>query len=325
MSRTGVIFPGQGSQKVGMARLSREFSQAALVFEEAEDRLKIPLRQVASQGPQSLLNSTVYAQPIILVTSLAHLRVLRSELDFQGDYYAGHSLGEITALVAAGVLSYEQALSFVSCRAQVMQQAFCAEHAAMAAVIGLGYDELKRLCKHAHERLCDAPALVHGSSRYPHMVDISAVNSSMQLVVSGSKRAVSTLKTLINQEHDRVRIIPLAVSAPFHSRYMNPAQIALSQVIQQLSFCTSHQVIANVSGDLEDPYESQHLLKQITAPVQWFKTLKTALSCGVDRIVEVGHSRVLTRMWDCEPVAKHLSLYSTADIGEFIRIVQSLT
>ena len=324
--QTLVMFPGQGSQQLGMAtQLIRDFPLTQPVFEEAEDVLGLPLRKVMADGPLELLTSTRYAQPAIFVVGLAYLAVLRAEIGLTSSYYAGHSLGEITALVAADKLTFSAALVLVTARALAMQQVFPVQHAAMAAVLKMSYAELQLSCDEVIETLGAAPPIHHGGRELAHYLDIAAINSTQQMVVAGSKLAMSCLKQLVEQRKNdqvsQVRMINLAVSAPFHSRYMQPAQAALTETFGAIKWQSSPaQVIANISGEIPSSYTSEHLLHQISRPVQWHRTLSTALQRGVECFIELGHSRVLQRMWAAEECfqTQAARLMGTADLRNFL-------
>ena len=335
MSNTLVMFPGQGSQYVGMANeLEREFPATRFLFEEAEDVLRFSLRKLMRQGPESQLRLTTYAQPATLVTSYAHWQVVSQETAVQDVWFAGHSLGEITALVAACKLRFAESLRLVERRAHAMQAAFPEHHAAMAAVIGVPPEVLFEALEEASGTLREArnlPTLIGADGPLEHMVDLSAINSHYQMVVAGSKDAIRCLQKITARkigelQLPRSRFIPLAVSAPFHSRYMIAASHSLEELFRGASWQLSEaEVIPNVTGQrcTGKGYGAGELLAQIHQPVQWLKTLETSLAHQITRFIEVGSTTVLQKMWDKEPLPEGCLMEGTKQLTEFVGQHQS--
>lgn len=334
MPKTLVMFPGQGSQYVGMANeLEREFPVSRFLFEEAEDALRFPLRKLMRQGPESQLRLTAYAQPATLVTSYAHWQVVSQETAVQDAWFAGHSLGEITALVAACKLSFAEALRLVRRRAHAMQAAFPEQHASMAAVINVPQEVLFESLEAASGTLMDAhnlPPLMGAGGSLEHMVDLSAINSRHQMVVAGSKDAIRCLQKITARKIGELqlpksRFVPLAVSVPFHSRYMIAARRSLEELFRTASWQQSGtKVIPNVTGQIcGKGYGAEELLAQIHQPVQWLKTFETSLAHQITRFIEVGSATVLQKMWAREPLPEGSLMEGTKDLTEFVRQHQS--
>lgn len=277
--KTLAMFPGQGSQFVGMGKdLVDQFPYAKDVFEEAEDSAKIQIRKLCFDGPESDLRLTANTQPSILAVSIATWRVLVEEVGFKSTFFAGHSLGEYSALVCAGRLSFARACYLVRKRGEAMQTAVPDGLGAMAAVMKLDVDTLKAHCKKVSTEDC--------------YVEIANFNSAQQLVVAGHAKAVEKLKTNLASEKARVTMLP--VSAPFHSRLMAPAKLAMKELIEETEFQDNdNQMFANVEGSIVN-YSPQHLVDQIDSPVKWLQTMESSSEAEISRYVEVGPGKVLT-------------------------------
>lgn len=279
MTKRLAMFPGQGSQFVGMGRdLLNEFPYAKLAFEEAEDAAKIQIRKLCLDGPDDELKLTANTQPCILTASVAVWRVLQQECGFKPDAYAGHSLGEYSAVVAAGKMELGRAAFLVRKRGEAMQQAVPAGVGAMAAVMNVPADDLKARCTKA--------------SKPGSVVEVVNFNSPQQLVVAGHKTAVDALCNQL--EADGQRFVGLPVSAPFHSSLMKPARDAMTSLLNETKFSkTDAKIIANLTGKFADDYGPSYLIEQINSAVLWTQTLETASQAGMDTYVEVGPGKVL--------------------------------
>ena len=274
------MFPGQGSQYPGMAaELLKEFPYAARVYEEASEVIKVDLRKMCLSGSESELKETANTQPAILVTSIATWSVLREEAGFQPALFAGHSLGEYSALVAAGRLDLSAAARIVRRRGEAMQRAVPQGVGAMAAVLQLSATELEKLCEQASQ----SPGEV---------VEVANYNSNAQLVVAGHKVAVDRLAKLVGDLGKRVVMLP--VSAPFHSSLMQPAKDEMAPILEQVTWRrNSTEVYANVSGEIVS-HEANHLIDQIASPVLWTQSVLDSFeSQKAVRQVEVGPGSVL--------------------------------
>ena len=296
---TLAMFPGQGSQYVGMGRqLLTEFPDSRIAFEEAEDATRINIRKLCLEGPEEELKLTANTQPCILTVSAAIWRVLDREAGFRANWFAGHSLGEYSALVGAGKLALSRAAFLVRSRGEAMQAAVPAGTGAMAAIIGIAPDALQ--------------ARAIKASRPGRVVEVVNFNSPQQLVVAGHKSAVEDfVKSL---EADKARCVMLPVSAPFHSSLMSKAREVMEPLLLDTPLCNSaEKVIANRSGRVEAPYQIQHLIEQIDHSVMWSQTLETAVAAGCIDYVEIGPGKVLTGLAKRQ-IPKEARLTHTDDI-----------
>lgn len=279
--KTVFMFPGQGSQKVGMGKaLADSFPRAMAVFEEANQVLGTRLSSLCFEGPEEELMLTTVTQPAILTTSIAVLRVAESA-GVKPDFVAGHSLGEYSALVAAGSLEFGQAVRLVRERGRFMQEAVPAGAGAMAAIIGCDARLVESACKEASVRgICAAANL----------------NSPNQTVIAGHKPAVEYAVELLRGRGAR-KATMLAVSAPFHCELMRPAAERLQPLLQQA--CFSDLAVPLVTGiDAEvittGEQARQCLVQQVTSPVRWKDSILRLIQEGVTRFVEIGPGRVLS-------------------------------
>ena len=285
MTRWAFVFPGQGAQTVGMGKSFVENSPAAkAVFEEASDALSMDMEKMCFEGPEETLRLTENTQPAILTVSIAAYRVFSEEVGLTPSYLAGHSLGEYAALVAAGVFAFRDAVYAVKQRGKFMQEAVPVGVGAMAAVLGLPSDKVTEICEKAAEG---------------DVVDPANFNSPGQVVISGHKDAVERAGALA-KEAGAKKVIPLSVSAPFHSALMKEAGERLKDVLEgfEIGKMTT-PVIANVTAK---PYESEDevipmLVKQVSSPVYWEQTMETMRGLGVDRVVELGPGKVLSGLF----------------------------
>ena len=279
MSKVLAMFPGQGSQYVGMGReLLNEFPSVKVLFEEAADAARINIRKLCIDGPEDELKLTANTQPCILTVSVAVWKVLRDETGIEPAYYAGHSLGEYSAVVAAGKLNLGRAAFLVRRRGEAMQQAVPAGIGAMAAVMNVPADDLKARCEKINKKT--------------NVVEVVNYNSPQQLVVAGHKKAVDELCSGL--ETDGLKFVMLPVSAPFHSSLMKPARDVMEPLLKESEFTTtSNEIIANVTGKVELDYNPTHLARQIDGAVLWTQSMETAAQLGCDTYIEIGPGRVL--------------------------------
>jgi len=220
MSKTALIFPGQGSQYIGMGKeLYENFKAVRDIFKEASDAVKLDLSHLSFEGPEDQLNMTANTQPAILAVSLAALEVLKSETGVKADILAGHSLGEYTALVASGVFDFTDSLRVVRKRGELMQKAVPEGEGAMAAILGMERDEVAAVCRDAAEGETVSPA---------------NYNSPGQIVISGNRKAVERSIALA-KERGAKRALLLAVSVPSHCRLMEGAALSLKSEIDKLA------------------------------------------------------------------------------------------
>jgi [acyl-carrier-protein] S-malonyltransferase len=286
------IFPGQGSQAVGMGRdLAEAFPLAREVFEEIDDTLHQKLSRLMFEGPLDELTLTENTQPALMATSLAVVRVLETEGGFhlreKAVVVAGHSLGEYSALAAAGSLPLAETARLLKLRGQAMQKAVPPGDGAMAALLGADMDEVKAICEEA--------ALVPETDD-KEVVEPANDNGGGQIVISGQRSAVERAVEIAKAKGVR-RAMLLPVSAPFHCSLMAPAADAMAEALQSVTFTPPiPPVVANVSAiKATDPEEIRDLLvRQVTAMVRWRESVQAMTALGVDTFVEVGAGRVLT-------------------------------
>jgi len=275
------VFPGQGSQFVGMGKdLCDQFGVAKQVFAEAEEALGFSLAKLCFSGPETDLQLTENTQPAILTMSIAALRVLEAETNLRPAYVAGHSLGEYSALVSVGALAFGDAVKLVRERGRFMQQAVPAGQGAMAVILGLEMNAVQALCAEASQQEIVAPANYNGGG---------------QVVIAGSKSAVIRAMTLA-RERGAKRALDLPVSAPFHCELMRPAADGLKQVLQDISVEPfTVPIVTNVEADINrDCDRVKHLLvEQAVRPVRWEESVKKLCTLGCQRVLEIGPGKVL--------------------------------
>ena len=280
MSKVAFMFPGQGSQQVGMGKeLVERYAAAREAFAVADEALQFSLSRLCFEGPEEDLNLTANTQPAILTASVALYQVL-SERGIRPDYVAGHSLGEYSALVAAGSLTLKDAVRLVRKRGEAMQQAVPVGVGAMAAILGLGADEVVSACqKVAGEEVCQ-PA---------------NFNSPAQVVIAGHREAVERATVECKARGARQTPI-LKVSAPFHSPLMQPAQEAMTAPLAETGFLNlTIPLVNNIDAALITTSEAARagLLRQISGPVRWTDSIRHLFDQGVSTFVEVGPGKVL--------------------------------
>jgi [acyl-carrier-protein] S-malonyltransferase len=277
------IFPGQGAQAPGMGReLAEKYPAARGVFEEADDALGFALSRLCFEGPAEDLQLTENTQPAILATSVAALRAAQGEGLGRPDFVAGHSLGEYSALVAAGALSLRDAVSIVRKRGRYMQEAVPVGAGAMAAVLGADIETVEAACREA--------------AREGEICSAANVNSPGQIVIAGSAAAVERALPIL-KERGAKRAIPLKVSAPFHCALMLPAQERLAADLDRVEFRDlSVPLVTNVDAAvIRTGAEARaSLVRQVSSPVRWRESVELLTREGVRTFVEVGPGKVLS-------------------------------
>lgn len=274
------VFPGQGSQRVGMGLdLYHGFSSAREVFEEADDALGFPLSHLCFEGPEEELSQTVNAQPAILTVSLACLRAASQAAGqlIGPAFMAGHSLGEYTALVAAGVLDFVDAVRLTRQRGRLMQEAGERVPGGMVAIIGLDELSVEQVCQEAGAQIAN-------------------LNSPGQIVISGAKETLVRAADLARAMGAR-HIMPLKVSGAFHSPLMQPATDGMARAISELSF--RHPTVPIVVNSTAEPVTSadavkEELLRQLCYCVQWQRSVEYMVGAGVSTFIEIGPGQVLS-------------------------------
>ncbi len=281
MGKVACVFPGQGAQSVGMGKdLYEHLPDSRKMFAAIDATLGFDLTATMFEGPEDKLRLTYHTQPALLAVSAILFRAM-ADSGFRPDYVAGHSLGEYSALVAAGALRYEDGLRTVYERGRLMDRAVPAGQGAMAAVLGAERDALQQLC----ERISIESGLV----------ELANVNSPGQIVVSGSAAGVQAVVDS-GKEAGAKRVIPLEVSGPFHCSLMKPAADGLQQVLAGVDIqAPSVPLIANVTAQSVEAADDirQLLVQQVVAPVLWEDSVRQLLENGVDTFIEVGTGTVL--------------------------------
>jgi [acyl-carrier-protein] S-malonyltransferase len=282
MSKIAFMFPGQGSQKVGMMKdLYDNYAVVKDVFKEADDALGFSMTDLCFKGPEEQLRLTYNTQPAILTCSVAAMKVLEENEIFPS-VAAGHSLGEYSALVCAGAMSFSDAVRTVRKRGQFMQEAVPVGEGAMAAIIALDTEKIKEICADVAKKTNQCVQAVN-------------FNCPGQVVIAGSTEAVRQAADAM-KEAGAKRAILLPVSAPFHSALMQPAANRLAEVLDAIEIKDARiPVIANVNAKPETKADEirKQLVKQAASPVLWEDTVRYMMHDGVDQFVEVGPGKVL--------------------------------
>lgn len=306
------LFPGQGSQYSGMSKpLLDNFAWAKDYYEEASDTLGVNLRKIV-EGPDSELTLTANAQPAILVTSYGWFQVLRKELDFQPRLVAGHSLGEYSALLAAGALSLSTAVSLVRKRGELMQNAVPVGTGKMAALLGLDDAVVEALCAEASE----------GSE----LVVPANFNAPSQVVIAGHSPAVDRAMALAsgttNPDFKARKAVPLNVSAPFHSPLMKPVAEKFSSHLNNAEWGElSCPIVSNLDAQIRETGDwAQLLTDQVDHPVRWTQSVQNMVGEGYDGFIEMGPGKVLIGL--VKRIARGAALFSLEN-GDDLKKFQS--
>ncbi|MEB7888922.1 ACP S-malonyltransferase [Hafnia alvei] len=282
MSKFAMVFPGQGSQTVGMlADLAAQFPIVEQTFAEASDALGYDLWKLVQEGPTEELNKTWQTQPALLAASVAIYRVWQQENGAQPAMMAGHSLGEYSALVCAGVLDFKQAIRLVELRGKLMQEAVPAGTGAMSAIIGLDNDAIAKACE---------------ESAQGEVVSPVNFNSPGQVVIAGNKDAVERAGAACKAAGAK-RALPLPVSVPSHCALMKPAADKLAIALQGIAFnAPQFPVVNNVDVKAETSPDAirDALVRQLYSPVRWSESVEFMAGEGIEHLLEVGPGKVLT-------------------------------
>jgi [acyl-carrier-protein] S-malonyltransferase len=309
--KTAFLFPGQGAQSVGMGLdFAQAFPIAADVFERANQVVGYDLKKICFEGPADKLDSTVISQPAIFVTSAAILEVLRTESKtacFKPDVIAGLSLGEYTALYAAGVINFDDALMLVRKRGQAMQDAADSTSGSMVSIIGLDDDKVMQLCAEAAQGQLLVPV---------------NFNCPGQIVISGDKQACARAEKLA-ANFGALKAVPLAVAGAFHTAMMDTAAKKLADALEN---CTIEapkdtQIIANINVQYyRSPEQIKNgLIKQLTSPILWQKCMERLIADGITSFYEIGPGRVLTGLMKrINRKAKIINISSTQALSEAV-------
>ena len=304
------IFPGQGSQGVGMGKdLFDNFPKAREVFEEADDALDFKLSEMCFSGTAEDLALTANTQPAILTVSVAAFRAMEAENYPLPDFVAGHSLGEYSALVAAKALSFSDAVKTVRKRGMYMQEAVPVGVGAMAAILGLPVETVENACVEAAQGQVCSPA---------------NINSPAQIVIAGNSEAIDRAIEIL-KERGAKRAIKLNVSAPFHCALMKPAQEKLASDLQEINFeDLKFPVIENVSAEANTKSERarEALTMQVSAPVRWADSIENLIAEGVETFVEVGAGKILAGL--VRQINRDVRCLSVEDSGSLKNTLETL-
>lgn len=308
--KTAFLFPGQGSQKVGMVQdLFENYDSVKALIKEADETLGFPISKMMFEGPDTELMKTEFTQPAILTASVAVWQVLK-EHGLTPDIAAGHSLGEYSALVAAGAISFADAVNTVHLRGRFMQEAVPLGEGGMAAVIGSAPETIVKVCGEVSTE--DLP--------------VQAVNFNCpgQVVIAGATAAVEKACEALKEAGAR-RAIMLKVSAPFHSTLMEPAALRLKEVLDKIDIHdTAIPVVANVNAKEETKADEirKNLVDQAAHPVHWEESIRNMVAGGVDMTVEAGPGTVLTGFM--KKIARSVPCHHAEDVATIDEVVAAL-
>ncbi|GAX90402.1 ACP S-malonyltransferase [Effusibacillus lacus] len=309
MTKLAFVFPGQGTQAVGMGKeMADAYPEARSVFEEADEALGFSLSEIIFQGPEEKLRLTYYTQPAILTTSIAMYRVFE-KAGFQPAYAAGHSLGEYSALVVAGAIDFADAVKVVHARGKLMDEAVPAGRGAMSAIIGGDRASIRSICEQV--------------SQSTGVVELANINCPGQIVISGLAEAVAKAGEQLADAG--LRVIPLVVSGPFHSSLMQPAAEKLIDVLDDVTVRDARiPVIANVSAKpvISADEIRGALYEQVASSVLWEDSVAYMLEQGVDTFVEIGPGQVLSGL--IKKVSRRTPTLSIQDPASFDKTVSIL-
>ncbi|SDM17306.1 [acyl-carrier-protein] S-malonyltransferase [Paenibacillus sp. OK060] len=303
MNKVALLFPGQGSQYVGMGReIWNRYEGSQRIFEEASDAIQIDVKKLCFEGEGKVLAQTMNAQPTILTVCVSIYHAFKEELDFKPSFMAGHSLGEYTAMVCSGVLSFSDAIQLVRKRGILMQEADPARVGRMAAISGISAELLSGICRETANE--DSP------------VTIACVNSNKQIVISGHYIAIESVLKSVEKERGTYTL--LNVSAPFHSPLMTTASDLFYSELQKCTFNTPKcSLISNVSGQayLENDSYKEKLKQQFVLPVRWLESINYMITQGVTTFIELGPRKVLTDFMKSIPnTSRSLSISDSTDL-----------
>ena len=309
MGKIAFLFPGQGSQYVGMGQdLYSKYGSVKKVFDEANEILNFELKKVIFEGPADKLKETQFTQPAVFVTSIGCLEILRDK-GISAQILAGHSLGEYTAFVAAGSLSFSDGLKLVQKRAQFMQEVARKRKGTMAAIIGLSIEEVNNICREVSPQGVAEPV---------------NFNTPGQIVIAGDVKACEEAVKLAG-DRGAIRAITLEVSGAFHSSLMDEASQKLTLELEQYNINQATiGVIANFSADeVKDPKQiKQAMIKQLNNPVRWEDSMSKIMGMGIDTFIEIGPGRVLSGLM--KRINKNITILNVGDEKSLDKTLNSI-
>ena len=279
-----VLFPGQGSQSVGMAKdLYNNFDYIKVLFEEAEDTLNLSIKKIIFEGPPDILNQTENTQPAIFLVSFAIFNVIKNETSFditKADYFAGHSLGEYSALACSNVINFRETIRLLKIRGNAMQNAVPNNEGGMVAVLGENIDKIQEIIQ---------------KNKNNFNCFLANDNSNGQVVISGKIRDIDQF--IIELKGLNIKNVKLPVSAPFHCSLMSPATKIMDKELNKINFSIpNNMIVSNVTAKpSNDPQELKNLLiEQIEKPVRWRESIINMINLGNNKFIEIGPGKVLS-------------------------------
>lgn len=299
MKNIALVFPGQGSQVVGMAKdFVENFKESRLVFEEASDAINVNLQNLCFEGPLDQLTLTENLQPALFTAEVAMFKAFQIHTDPKPTCFAGHSLGEYSALAAAGSLGIADGAKLTRARGQAMQSAIPVGMGAMAAILGMEDSDVVKLCSDA-------------SAETKSVVEPANFNAPGQIVISGSANGVAAACALAKTRS--AKAIPLQVSAPFHCSLMKLAQDAMKPLLTSTKFApSSAPIITNVTASTMSAGFAGFLIEQIVKPVRWSQSMTQLRGMGVERVIEIGPGKVLAGLM--KRIDKELACTSVSSV-----------